>query len=80
MFNLLDERQRRLFAGLESLRFGHGGDRKVAYVLGLSPTTVAAGRRQLLEGGLDPHRNRQVGGGRSKVEKKGTHRVDQHVS
>ena len=34
-FCLLDEQQRRLFAGLESLKWGRGGDRKVAELLGL---------------------------------------------
>ena len=33
----LDERQRRWFAGLESLRRGHGGDRRAAALLGLHP-------------------------------------------
>ncbi len=70
LFGLLDERQRRLFAGLESLRYGHGGDRRVASALGISAATVATGRRQLLTGGLDPNRIRQPGGGRRAVEKK----------
>ena len=26
-FSVLDEKQRRLYAGLESQKFGHGGDR-----------------------------------------------------
>ena len=70
LFSLLDERQRRLFAGLESLRFGHGGDRTVADALGLSSATVASGRKQLIAGGFDPHRIRQAGGGRKAIEKK----------
>ena len=45
--SLLDERQRRLFAGLESLKCGWGGDRRIATLLGIDPSTVAAGRRQL---------------------------------
>lgn len=77
LFNLLDERQRRLFAGLESLRIGHGGDRRVADSFGLSPTTVASGRKQLLEGDFDPNRIRKPGGGRKAVEKKRLpHRID----
>ena len=70
LFNLLDERQKRLFAGLESLRLGRGGDHRIAERLGLSPTTVATGRKQLLAGGLDPSRIRRAGGGRKTVEKK----------
>ena len=29
-FSLLDEKQRRLYAGLESVKIGHGGDKKIA--------------------------------------------------
>ena len=47
--SLLDERQRRLFAGLESLKCGWGGDRRIATLLGIDPSTVATGRRQLVE-------------------------------
>lgn len=67
---LLDERQRRLFAGLESLKWGHGGDRKVAELLGLDVSTVARGRRELLEGDVEVSRVRKPGGGRKPVEKK----------
>jgi hypothetical protein len=67
---LLDEQQRRLFAGLESLKWGHGGDRKVAELLGLDVSTVARGRRALLEGDVEVDRTRKPGGGRKPVEKK----------
>ena len=48
LVSLLDEQQRRLYAGLESLKHGHGGDRLVADLLGLDVATVARGRRELL--------------------------------
>jgi hypothetical protein len=69
-FCLLDEQQRRLFAGLESLKWGHGGDRKVADLLGLDVSTVARGRRALLEEDVEVGRIRKPGGGRKPVEKK----------
>ncbi|MHC4093185.1 MAG: hypothetical protein ACYSVY_23440 [Planctomycetota bacterium] len=69
-FSLLDERQRRLYAGLESQKFGHGGDRKIAELLGLDPHTVAKGRRELFSGEVDRERIRHKGGGRKRVEKK----------
>lgn len=69
-YSLLDERQRRLYAALESLKLGHGGDRQLADFLGLDPHTVARGRRQLLERDIEPGRVRQAGGGRKSVEKK----------
>jgi len=69
-YSLLDEKQRRLFAAIESLKLGHGGDRQLAAFLGLDPHTVARGRRELLEGDVDAGRVRKAGGGRKAVEKK----------
>jgi hypothetical protein len=69
-FSLLDEKQRRLYAGLESLKWGHGGDRSVADFLGLDPTTVSRGRRQLLNRDVEVDRVRKAGGGRKALEKK----------
>ena len=68
--DLLDERQRRLFAGLASLERGHGGDRRAAALTGLNPSTVARGRSELLSGNLPRDRVRRPGGGRHRVEKK----------
>ena len=69
-YGLLDEQQRRLYAGLESLQRGHGGDRRMAELLGLDVATVARGRRELLGGKVLRERIRQEGGGRKLVEKK----------
>jgi hypothetical protein len=66
-YSLLDEQQRRLFAGMESIKLGHGGDRVLAEFLGLDPHTVARGRQQLLDQKVTPGRTRQVGGGRKPV-------------
>ena len=68
-FSLLDEQQRRLFAGLESLQFGHGGDRSIAQLLGLDPHTVAKGRRQIIERDFQPEKLRKPGAGRPGVKK-----------
>ena len=69
-FSVLDEQQRRLYAGLESLTLGHGGDRKIADLLGLDPGTVAKGRQQLLSRDVEMERVRKTGGGRRPLEKK----------
>ncbi|MGH8138653.1 MAG: hypothetical protein ACREVV_10725 [Steroidobacteraceae bacterium] len=69
-FGLLDERQRRLFAGLESMKAGSGADARVAQVLGLDPHTVAKGRVELMGADFDPTRVRRAGGGRVAAEKK----------
>lgn len=68
-FSLLDERQRRLYAGLEAAKLGHGGDRKIAEFFDLDPHTVAKGRRELL-GGAISERIREPGGGNRPIEKK----------
>ena len=70
LLSTLDERQRRLFAGLESMLLGWGGDRRLAEVTGLDVHTIAKGRRELLEGKLLAGRIRHPGGGRKAVEKK----------
>jgi hypothetical protein len=69
-YSLLDEQQRRLFAGLESMKLGHGGDSILAEFLGLDPHTVARGRQQLLDQNVTTGRTRRSGGGRKRVEKK----------
>jgi hypothetical protein len=66
----LDERQRRLYAGLESLKLGYGGDQRIAEFIGIDPHTVAKGRRELLEQDLAIDRIRKAGGGRKPLEKK----------
>ena len=69
-YSLLDEQQRRLYAGLESLKLGRGGDRQLADFLDLDPHTVSRGRQQLLAQDVEIDRARKIGGGRKPVEKK----------
>jgi hypothetical protein len=69
-YSLLDEQQRRLFAGLEAMKLGRGGDSILAEFLGLDPHTVARGRQQLLDQNVSSGRTRRSGGGRIRVEKK----------
>jgi hypothetical protein len=69
-YSLLDEKQRRLYAGLESFKLGHGGDRKIAEFLGLDVHTVARGRSELLRGDVQHEGVRKQGAGRQAVEKK----------
>ena len=68
--SMLDERQRRLYAGLESLKLGHGGDAHIASLLGMDSHTVARGRQELISGDLSHDRVRAAGGGRLAQEKK----------
>jgi hypothetical protein len=69
-YSLLDEQQRRLYAGLESLKLGHGGDSILSEFLGLDQHTIARGRRQLLDQDVAIDRARKSGGGRKPLEKK----------
>jgi hypothetical protein len=67
----LDERNRRLFAGLLASDRGHGGVTLLAQVTGLSRTTILRGQRELEDGvPPDPGRVRRPGGGRPRLEKK----------
>lgn len=68
-FSVLDERQRRLYAGLESLRQGHGGDQMISRLLNIDNHTVARGRRELLERDQEIGRIRKKGGGRRPIKK-----------
>jgi len=69
-YSLLDEQQRRLYAGLEAHKLGHGGDSKIAEFLGLDVHTVARGRRELFGEQVQRQRVRKKGGGRPPAEKK----------
>ena len=69
-FSILDEKQRRLLAGLEALKLGHGGDSHIADLLGIDTATVAKGRKELLGGNVNSSRQRQLGAGRPSQEKK----------
>jgi hypothetical protein len=70
-YSLLDEQQRRLYAGLESIKLGRGGDTLLADFLALDAHTVARGRQQLLDHDVAAGgRTRRQGGGRIPTEKK----------
>jgi len=68
-YSVLDERQRRLFAGLESLRFGYGGDSMISRLLSIDNRTVARGRSELLQRDVEIDRIRKKGGGRIPIKK-----------
>ena len=60
-----------LYAGLESIKLGRGGDALLADFLALDAHTVARGRQQLLDHEVAPGgRTRRQGGGRLATEKK----------
>ena len=69
-FSTLNEKQRRLYAGYESLKIGHGGDKRIAQLLDLDQKTVARGRQELLGGKVNVDSIRKSGGGRKQIKKK----------
>lgn len=69
-YSLLDEKQRRLYAGLEAMKIGHGGDQQIADLLGLDSSTVAKGRRELMSRDVELEGVRKRGGGRPSAQKK----------
>jgi hypothetical protein len=66
----LNEKQRRLYAGFESLKVGYGGDKQIAELLNIDQRTVAKGRAELLNGDIDIDIIREAGGGRKQTKKK----------
>jgi hypothetical protein len=72
LMSRLDEQQRRLYAALESLRIGHGGDARVALITRLDPKTIRGGREELADSlaSRPADRVRLPGGGRQPIEKK----------
>ena len=69
--SMLNEKQRRLYTGLESLKLGHGGDAHIASILGMDPHTVAKGRKELMNADITASdRQRAKGAGRLTQEKK----------
>jgi hypothetical protein len=68
-FSLLNEKQRRLYAGLEAFKWGHGGDRMISRLLGINEQTVARGRKELMSGEVYYDRIRKPGGGRKPLKK-----------
>ena len=70
-YSLLNEKQRRIYAGLEAMKIGRGGDMIIAELLGLNINTVKRGRNELLQDSVSIDiMNRKPGGGRKKIIKK----------
>ena len=65
----LNEKQLRLYAGLESIQAGYGGDKVISERLGINEKTVAKGREDLLTKNIDFSRIRNAGAGRRSQKK-----------
>jgi len=69
-FCTLNEKQKRQYAGLESIKLGNGGDRVISELLGLNKKTVTKGKNELLNNSINIDTIRSPGGGRKKKKKK----------
>ena len=69
LLSALNEKQRRLYLGFESLKLGHGGDIRIARISGVNVKTVARGRTELQTGDVSMDRIRAAGAGRPSVKK-----------
>jgi hypothetical protein len=65
-YESLSEKDRRRYAGIEALQYGHGGRHYIARVLGCSRRTVSKGAKEVsgLSGAATEKRIRRPGGGR----------------
>lgn len=76
-FQTLNEKQKRLFAGLKANELGYFGVRAVAEQFGIHPHTIRTGQKELAEiaaTGETSQRIRRVGGGRKKTRNRPAHR------
>lgn len=51
--SVLNEKRRRLYFGLESLKLGHGGDVRMAGVTGVNVKTLSCGIKEFLSKEID---------------------------
>jgi hypothetical protein len=65
----LNEKQRRWFVALQSIKLGYGGDKVIAQKFGLDVKTVSKGRKELEAKDIDIIRIRRAGAGRPSIKK-----------
>lgn len=68
-YSTLNEKQRRLYAGLESVKIGYGGDKLISQLLNINPETVSKGRQELVTGDFERQGVRKPGSGRPEIKK-----------
>ena len=76
----LNEKQRRLYVGFESIKLGRGGDSIMSRITGMNIKTIAIGRKELLSHNITTDRIRQEGGGRHSIKKNQCIKKDRGVN
>ena len=72
-YTSLNEKERRLYAGVESIKIGRGGDQAIAELFGMDRKTVARGKNELLGDTFPVETIRQKGAGRKGIKKNRGH-------
>jgi hypothetical protein len=65
----LNEKQRRLYVGFESMKLGRGGDKLMSKITGINVKTIGRGRKELVCHDITPQRIRKPGAGRPSLKK-----------
>ena len=68
-YSRLSEKERRLYAALESLKLGWGGITYISEILGIDRDTITQGRKEFtaeFKEHAPPGKQRKAGGGRKK--------------
>ncbi len=68
--SILNEKQRRLYVGFESIKLGRGGDKKISIISDMDVKTISKGRKELLSNDITFERIREEGAGRPSIKKK----------
>ncbi len=72
-YSTLNEKQRRLYAGLEAIKIGYGGDKLIAQLFNINQETVSKGRQELVSGDFEKQGVRKPGSGRPEIKKNARH-------
>ncbi|MBW8003944.1 MAG: hypothetical protein FVQ80_18435, partial [Planctomycetes bacterium] len=67
--SMLNEKQRRLYVGFESMKLGRSGDLILSRITDMNVKTIARGRKELLSHDISPDRIRREGAGRPAIKK-----------
>jgi len=67
--SFLNEKQKRLYLGFESMKLGYGGDTIMSKITGMDTKTIGKGRQELQLNQITPDRIREAGGGRKSIKK-----------
>ena len=78
--SVLNEKQRRLYVGFESMKLGRSGDLILSRITGMNVKTIARGRKELLSHDISPDRIRREGAGRPAIKKNRSAKSDRKAN